>query len=278
MRNFFSCISKDLRIFGRSKVSALVTIVVPLLVVLFIGFAFSSTSLQGINVGVYSGSYSDLTNSILKSFEEQSYSITKIGSKDECVSSVKLAKTQICIVFPQELSETGNEQPIVFYVDDSRVNIAYTLLDSVKSKVNLKSSEIGSGLVEEIIGRMQSAKKTLASEKENVNRALVSVAEIGLNSDKASSSIPSLNNALSKVEEAKALAEKLNNSDLSVIALRGKLDGLATEINSASNSFSGVTDNLDNIKSTSDDTKKDLNSVSKKIDDVILELGSLKME
>src|SRR3989344_7031881 len=205
MRNFFSCISKDLRIFGRSKVSALVTIVVPLLVVLFIGFAFSSTRLQGINVGVYSGAYSNLTNSILKSFEEQSYNIAKINSKDECVNSVKLAETQICIVFPSDLSETGNEQPIVFYVDNSRVNIAYTLLESVKSKVSLKSSEIGAGLVEEILIKMQNAKKSLASEKKDVDSALTSVAEISSNSEKASSSVPSLNNALTKVEEAKTL-------------------------------------------------------------------------
>ncbi len=276
MRNFFSCISKDLRIFGRSKVSALVTIVVPLLVVLFIGFAFSSTSLQGVNVGVYSASYSELTNSLLKSFEEQSYSITKINSQDECVNSVKLAKTQICVIFPQGLSDTGSEQPIVFYVDNSRVNIAYTLLDSVKSKVSVKSSEIGSGLVEEIINKMQNAKKTLTEQKVNVDSAAAGTSEIELNSNKASSSIPDLAGLSVMLDDAKNLSAKLNTSDSNVVSLKSKLDSVSSQLNSVKSSFSGVSSNINDIKTASGEAKRDLDEVSKKIDDVILELGSLK--
>ena len=276
MKNFFSCISKDLKLFGRSKVSAFVTIVVPLLIVLFIGFAFSSTSLEGISVGVYSSSYSSLSNSLIKGFEEQSYKIIRENSDEECVKDVKYANTDICIVFPPNLKDIGNELPIVFNVDNSRANIADMLMDNIKTKVSVKSSEVGESLVNEIVNVLNSAKAGLEKERENLEIAGGGFSEINTKADETSSSIPDLSNVIGKVGDAKTIAGKLNSSDSNVKDLKTKLDEIIVDVNSVESEFGGIDGKIDEIKSKSGETKTKINKISKQIDEIVKSLGSLR--
>ena len=72
MYNLLNIIGKNFKILIRSKLSALIILLAPLLIVFLVGMAFNSSELYGINVGTYSPSENELTNSILTSFEEKS--------------------------------------------------------------------------------------------------------------------------------------------------------------------------------------------------------------
>ena len=272
MKNFFSCVSKDLKLFGRSKVSAFVTIVIPLLIVLFIGFAFNSTTLQGIKIGVYSSSFSDITESLIDDFEEQSYKVIKENSEEECIKNVKYANTAICIVFPPNLKDIGNEYPIVFNADDSRVNIVYTLIESIKTKVTVKSSETGENLVNEIISVLNNAQADLEKEKQNLKDTEAGFSEIDSKADETLSSVSDLDNVIGKIEDAKTIAEKLNSSDSEVIGLKTKLDETIIDANLVKDGFESV----DEIKSKNTETKIKINKISGQIDEILENLKSLR--
>ena len=199
MKNLISCIGKDLRIFGRSRFSAFITVIIPLIIVLLVGTAFSSNSLQGIKVGTYSESYSELSESMLKNFEEQSFIVIKSNSKESCINSVKAGEVQLCIIFPADLSEKGNEESIEFHVDESRINLAYLLIDDLKGSISARSSEIGLELVGDLISDLDTIKNELAEQQKEITSATEGVSDIQSGTSELSSSVPDVGNLLAKL-------------------------------------------------------------------------------
>ena len=56
-------IQKNLKLLIRSKSSALIIILGPLLVIFLVGIAFGNISKYSLNIGTYTESYTDITNS-----------------------------------------------------------------------------------------------------------------------------------------------------------------------------------------------------------------------
>ena len=204
IRSLFSIVEKDLKILGRSKFSAFAIILTPLLIILFAGFAFNSSSLSGIIVGTYSDSYTDLTENVLMGFKEQNFEINKFSSQEECIDSVKLSKAQICIIFPDDLSATGSVENVVFHVDHSRINLAYTLIQDIESKISLKASSLGTALAQELIDLLQSAKKSLPEQQLKISDSMTKLGGINENARDTPLSFE-VDNALNYLDTAKDL-------------------------------------------------------------------------
>ena len=115
IRSFFSLVLKDFTIMSRSKISLFLILIAPLLIILLAGTAFNSSSLSGVTLGTYSEGYTELTEDILLSFEEQGFTVNRLGSADECIRNVKLGDVQICVVFPNDLSAEGSSNDVSFY-------------------------------------------------------------------------------------------------------------------------------------------------------------------
>jgi len=165
INSLFSLIGKNFRILARSKWSALAIIIVPLLVILFVGSAFNSSGFNGVTIGVYSSAYTPLTENLLKSFEEQNFLIQKFETNELCTEGVKMGKMQSCVLFPEDFSEEGSSKDILIYVDHSRINLAYSLINEIESKVDAKSSVLGVSMVQNLIETLNSVKKSLNEQK-----------------------------------------------------------------------------------------------------------------
>ena len=71
MHPLFTIISKNLKLLIRSKSYALIIILVPLLVIFLFVKAFDNIVKCSINIGTYSSSYSDLSESFIEKLKEQ---------------------------------------------------------------------------------------------------------------------------------------------------------------------------------------------------------------
>ena len=60
-----SLTGKNLKMFFRSKFSAAAVVLIPLFIIMFAGFAFNSSGLSNVQVGVYSESYTNFTNGVM---------------------------------------------------------------------------------------------------------------------------------------------------------------------------------------------------------------------
>src|SRR3989344_2648065 len=110
MKNLLRTINKNIRLILRSKASALIIIIAPILLFLLVGSAYNH------------------------------------------------AKTY-------NLTITDNTQKeVIFYADQSDVNLVWMVSDTIKTKLNLKSKEISTSLTEELLNKINTAKTKLSDK------------------------------------------------------------------------------------------------------------------
>src|SRR3989338_8262289 len=122
MSKILAIIGKNFKLLTRTKSSALIIILGPLLLIMLIGAAFNTANVYGVRVGTYSSGYSTLSSSLIDELGKKKFTVEKIESQDACIESVKRGIVHVCAVFPADLSlKSGGD--IVFYVDNSRMNL-----------------------------------------------------------------------------------------------------------------------------------------------------------
>lgn len=153
IQKLYGIIVKNIRLLLRSKSSSLIVILGPLLLVLLVGAAFNTATVYGIKVGVYSEKYSSLTNELVSKIQETKFQIIKATTKEDCIQSVKEGDSHVCLIFPANLDIKAKNQ-IIFYVDPSRVNLVYVLMDKISAQVEVKAEEISLKLTKNIIDKL----------------------------------------------------------------------------------------------------------------------------
>jgi len=265
IRSLSEIVYKNLKMLGRSKLSTLAIILVPFLIILFAGFAFNSSGLTGVKIGVYSDSYSNLTEDLLIDFESQDFTIIKFDSQEECNGSVQNSQTQICIIFPQDLSEAGSVEEVVFYVDHSRINVAHTLIHSIESRISLKASDLGISLAQSLIESLESAKDSLP---EQISKLDISKENLGVIGEKTihNISLEDIEDASGYLNSAKGLT---NNSQIKTY-----IQDTIYILENLTTSNTLVVGNLEEINTQSENTILLLQEVSYKLDLLIANIGN----
>jgi ABC-type multidrug transport system permease subunit len=253
--SLISLIGKNLRMFFRSRVSAAAVILVPFMIIMLTGFAFNSSNLSNVNVAIYSGIYSNFTNDLISDFEGNGFTSNKYPSADACIESVKQSESQICIIFPEDLSPDISSEDIVFHADYSRVNLAGTLINEIQEGVLLRTSGVGEDLAQGLIDSLETLKESLPASKEKIDKAL-----------------------------SDALANKNANSNIvfptdEISLAIEDLEEIVSEINiSEVDDIEEVLVNLRLIESTSLDVSDDLEDMTTKQNEVISDLGRISTE
>src|SRR3989344_6255834 len=98
MIRILEIIKKNLKLLVRSKTSAFIVLVGPLLLMLLMGLAFNSSSALDIKVGTYSESYSELSTGIKTQLQDDSFKVVEMSSEQNCLDAVKRGDVHICVV------------------------------------------------------------------------------------------------------------------------------------------------------------------------------------
>ena len=132
MRTLFKIIKKNFKLLIRSKSSALIIILGPLLLIFLVGIAFDNLNKYSLSIGTYSESYSGLTESFIVKLEENNFKVQKISSEEECIDMIRQGKLNTCITFPKDLTiESNKVNEIIFHVDNSKINIVWMVLETI---------------------------------------------------------------------------------------------------------------------------------------------------
>lgn len=269
MMSVLSVVGRNLKIISRSKTSTFLVLLAPLLIVFLVGTAFNSTSLANINLGVYAESYSELTDSVIVNLDKQNFIVQKIDSMEECLDSVKRGSSHVCIVFPPELSVESNDS-VRIYVDNSRVNLAYILIDEIGSTISDKGSEIGITMAQDLLDKLNEAKKVLPEQKESVSGANTKLEEIVSNSEGVSGNVASLQEALTKLDEAIVLAGNSSSTKL-----KNDLTSIKNQLSEVSIQLS---ENSAGIGTASKESKEQLENAVKEMQRISDELSSISIQ
>lgn len=177
MKKIRRIIEKNFKLLVRSKSSALIIILGPLLLISLLGLAFSNTEPYGVSVATYSPDYNDLVNSMIAKLDEQRFTIAKFQSEYECVQQVKEASAHICLVFPRDFQfSEATKNNITFHVDYSKMNLVWSVLEVISEKVSSRSAEISEDLTEQLV-------KSLQFTQNEVNTNLPNLVELSIKAD-----------------------------------------------------------------------------------------------
>ncbi|MDP2749945.1 MAG: hypothetical protein Q8O89_03885, partial [Nanoarchaeota archaeon] len=133
---------KNLKILIRSRSSALIMLLGPLIVILLVGMSFNTSNKYELNVGVFVDEKNELTDSFITKMKQANLQVSDYTNKDFCVNDVKTGTINICLYFPRLAIENNATNEIVFFVDPSKVNLVTVVMNAVSSKVSERSEEI----------------------------------------------------------------------------------------------------------------------------------------
>lgn len=254
-------IAKNIKLILRSRTSALIVLLGPLFITLLVGTAFNTTSLYDLRIGAYSESYSELTNGLLKDLSEKDFKVTNYGSEEECIKGLKIGESHVCAIFPKDL-KVGTQEDVQFYVDESRMNLVWIIIETISKRVSTKSSELSLELTNVILNTLTDATSKIEEK-------------IGV-----------VTSTLSQNEEAKtkisALQTNLNSlninfvaDDLQLIEIRKKLDNIIEENNLSSGLFENTRESIEYSISVSNSLEAKFTNTSTSIIDAATDLNLL---
>ncbi len=265
----FYIVTKNIKLLIRSKVSALIFIFGPLLIITLVALAFNTSTLFDLNIATYSGSYSTLSDSIITNLSDSQYNILKMNSEEECIDSVKSSDFQVCVIFPINMVLDNSANNIVkIYVDNSRLNIANLISSQISTKVSIEASALSSEIVTNILTIMDSTNtKTLQTQA--VIDAVIA------DNEEAQSGVADLSTDLSAVD--------FSYSSLDTSSIDSKLGSLKSVYNITESDFSSITSLIDSLEgnynslsSKLDSNKESVALVSASASGITAKLGSEK--
>jgi len=268
MYKLIEIIKKNLRLLIRSKSSALIVLLGPLLLILLISMAFNTTSLYDLKIGTYSGDYSELSESIIDKLNQDEFNIIRMNSKEDCINSIKSNDLHVCAIFPDGLN-VNSEGSIEFYVDKSRMNLVYIIINSISTRVSTKSSELSTALTTTLLNSINSADTKINQISGIVTQLSVNLKEIKEDVDSVQGSLSDLNNQ-TNVTSLSDKADELNlTGDAGVLISNYKnlVDSLMGNLTNTS-SLNLASDKLELQLTNVKDVEKDLSKISNEFNSI----------
>lgn len=239
-------VKKNIEILLRSKNSALIVIFGPLLIISLVGIAFNNSTIYDVKIGAYSEKYSDLSNFLIKQLEEGKFAIKKLSSEFECEEVVKKGDVNMCLVFSPDMVLKGDTtNKITFYVDYSRVNLVYAIMDSISSKLMESRSKISLEMTQILVDELEDTRVEILKKSSSINA-------LGANNEKM-------------MQDIQAFQQKLNGLNLGVKYEDFKLD----QLNNARGALTGNVSDKQNMDVAVNDLTKAVNEFMTKMQNVI---------
>ncbi len=157
-------IKKNFLILIKSRWLALTVVLGPLLMIFLTGIAFDNLNEYRINIGVYSPSYTELTNSFIAKLNTDQFRTIKSKSQADCIDSVKVGLSHTCVVFPANLALGSADKEISIFIDYSKLNLAWVVRDRLFSRVEEKSTEITRELTQNILSKLFLTKNEISND------------------------------------------------------------------------------------------------------------------
>jgi ABC-type polysaccharide/polyol phosphate export permease len=150
-------IYKNFKLIFRNWSSLLLIILAPLILIVLVGFSFSSDTLHGIKIGAIAQGDIDLTG--LKANVAEFGEIVEYDDTKDCVLDMTFEKIHICLEFRGSFAAKKGEIPtgeITFYYDNTRQKLSLLLMNELKEYFGLTAEKISLISTQEIFNNLQS--------------------------------------------------------------------------------------------------------------------------
>lgn len=168
-RNVGSIVVKNLKILLRARASALIVILGPLLIILIAGLAFDNTNTYAVKIGAFSSRFNDLSNGFVDALSQNQFKITKYYDEDLCIEGIKKGDIHTCVVFSSDFTiAKNNSNEIKFFVDYSKINLVWTVLNVLNQRVSGKGMELSKNLTNILLTALDYANFELRKDRPTI--------------------------------------------------------------------------------------------------------------
>ena len=187
-------VTKNTKVLLRTKTSTLLIILGPLLLIFLAGIAFDNTNPYSVKIGTYSAAYNTLTESFVDKLHEKQFKTNAYNSEENCIDAIKEGEIHACIVFAPDFKPAlAQSNEITFYLDYSKLNLAWTITSIINEQIAQRSKELSTNLTTEII-------RALDFTKQQINKRKQSVATLTSQNDEASKRIYDITSQLEELD------------------------------------------------------------------------------
>ncbi|HII14961.1 MAG TPA: ABC transporter permease [Nanoarchaeota archaeon] len=283
LAKLFYIIMKDYKLLIRSRTSALIFLIGPLLIMALVSIGFNTSSLYGVNIAAFSEGYSGLSDSLVSNLSGGEYLIQKIATQDECINSVKLGQYPVCIVFPKDMAMDNSARNVItLFIDESRINIANAITEKLSSKVSLQASQLSAGVVSQMLGALDTINKETEAGKSSAVKLTANNAEEVSKLAATLSKIESFDFTFGAIDSSAAATEvnkvrdKYNLSSSEFSGVTTAINDLVTQYNSATGKLNTAKDNAAEVQENAQDAKDKVSADAPIVRDVNTRLGNVK--
>ena len=284
-------IKKNFLLLIRSKSSALVVLLGPLILMLLVSLAFNSSSLFNIRIGAYSPQYSDLSESLLQQLQTDQFKVVRTETQESCIKGVEREQYHVCAIFPSNLNIKSSEA-ITFYVDKSKINLVYIIINSISSKIQIKSSELSTALTATLVNTLNDANTKIDEKKDLPTKITSKIDELSSKSNKLSSNLQSLDLSQSPAGNFTLISleiEKIRNetgSDKSTFKTLNNLIGEAkSNVESANSKLAAIisiretsVNELKSINEALSSNKQDTISIQSSLNEISSRINAIEIK
>lgn len=280
MKRLLTLIKKNFRLIIRSKASALMVILGPLLLIVLVGAAFNTASIYGIRVGVYAEEYSPLSEAIIFELNKGDYATQKVDTEQACIEGVKNSIFHVCAIFPNDLKvDLGGN--IVFYVDNTKTSIVYLISETVSSHISKKSQDLSFQLTKGVVDTLEDIsaeiedREYLLDEVVSFNAegsALLRVitndlASMTLNYEKTDIPLGSLNSELSSINSSSA--------NTAFNAVEKKIEIILEDTSKASSKRDSSIEKIQNLAQNTESSRFSISQIQKTFKSIKEDISSI---
>jgi hypothetical protein len=147
-------IYKNFKLIFRNWSSLLLIILAPLILILLVGYSFSSDDLHDIKIGAIGDI--DLTG--LKTDVSEFGEVLEYDDVKDCITDMSFEKVHICLEFRGRFEAKKGEIPtgeITFYYDNTRQKLSLLLMNELKEYFGLTAEKISLISTQEIFSNLQ---------------------------------------------------------------------------------------------------------------------------
>jgi ABC-type transport system involved in multi-copper enzyme maturation permease subunit len=160
-------IAKNLKLLFRSKETAYTILFGPLLIILIVSFAFLGSSDEyTIRVGVQGEQ--GLLDRTVAALNGGGYLVSVYADNESCIDAVREGTVHACLLFHP--SEEGEQVPVTFHVDSSRMNAVYKIVDDLSGVIDVQADAIRRQLAQSAQLRMEGAAQIVDESLERTDR------------------------------------------------------------------------------------------------------------
>ncbi len=291
LTKLYYIMAKNFKLILRSKISALLLLLGPLLIVFILALAFNTSTLYDLNVAVYSESYSTISEDIVSNLSTSQYNVIRMDSETDCIDAIKFDDFQVCVIFPTNMIlDNSANKVITIYVDNSRMNIAHLISAEISSKVYISAEELSEDMVSSILTVLDSVNADVTQSQAVVTNINSLNSEATSSASGASSDLSAIDLTYSAVDattvdsEIAEIAGDYNMStsifsDLSaaVSSIVSTYSSLSTKVDAASSSITTSNTDLSTLSSTLASQQEKITTVETNLNNMATNIDSIKI-